>query len=85
MFFKGTARRIGTSLSAPSTLARVGAVARGVSRAASGANRLSGGLLSQAVKAVPGGSLALKAGKYGLEHAEDIARVAGKVATRLGK
>lgn len=85
MFFKPVARRIGVSLSAPATLSRVGAVARGVSRVGSGVNRLSGGLLSQAVKAVPLGGLALKATKYGLEHAEDVARVAGKVATKLGK
>jgi len=85
MFFKPVARRIGSSLSNPQTIARIGAVSRGVERVATGANRLSGGLLGAGVRALPFGSLALKAGKAGLEHAEDIASVAGKVATRLGK
>ena len=79
----GAIKRIGASLSNPTTVSHIGDVARGISRVASGLNKASGGLLKTAVEALPAGSLALKAGKYGLEHAEDVAKFAGRAFQKM--
>lgn len=78
MFFRGAVRKVGTSLADPNVQAKIGDVARGISRLASTANVASGGLLKAGVEALPFGSTALKASKYGLEHAEDISRFLGR-------
>jgi len=83
MFARGIVSKIGASLANPQTAAKVGDVARGISRVASLANKASGGLLGQAISALPAGSLALKAGKYGLEHSEDVARFLGKAYEKM--
>jgi hypothetical protein len=83
MFARSVISKIGASLANPQTQAKVGDVARGISRVASLANKASGGLLKTAVEALPAGSLALKAGKYGLEHSEDIARFAGRAYQKM--
>jgi hypothetical protein len=83
MYFSGVARKIGESLSNPATQAKIGDVARGISRLATLANKASGGLLQTAVEAVPFGSTALKASKYGLEHAGDIAKFLGRTYQRM--
>jgi hypothetical protein len=83
MFARGIVSKIGASLANPQTQAKVGDVARGISRVASLANKASGGLLKTAVEALPAGSLALKAGKFGLEHAEQGAKFLGKTYEKM--
>jgi hypothetical protein len=78
MFFGSVVRKVGESLSNPQTTQTIGNVARGISRAAAMANRASGGTLRTGVEMLPFGSLALKTGKFALEHAQPAAEFLGR-------
>jgi hypothetical protein len=83
MFFGSIARKVGHSLANPEVQQTIGNVARGISRASTLANRASGGLLKTGVEALPFGGLALKTGKFALEHAQPAAEFLGRTYQKM--
>lgn len=78
MFFKQAIRTIGEAIRNPQVLSTIGEVARGIRTGASKVNEATGGLLKQAIEALPMGKTALKVGEYALKGAEKLAGHLGR-------